>query len=170
MKRALTIAAALVHRPRLVFLDEPTTGLDVMSARNLRGMIANLRDEGVTVFLTTHYLEEAERLCDRVAVIVKGRIVALDTVAGLRSSAQQKTVVEMTLADSEGRQEKKRAECDDGVESAIQSLLSETSGRRVLAVDTVRPSLEDVFVQLTGLSAEVMLSEKGGKGGGSAGG
>jgi ABC-2 type transport system ATP-binding protein len=170
MKRALTIAAALVHRPRLVFLDEPTTGLDVMSARNLRGMIANLRDEGVTVFLTTHYLEEAERLCDRVAVIVKGRIVALDTVAGLRSSAQQKTVVEMTLADSEGRQEKRRAECDDGVESAIQSLLSETSGRRVLAVDTVRPSLEDVFVQLTGLSAEVMLSEKGGKGGGSAGG
>jgi ABC-2 type transport system ATP-binding protein len=170
MKRALTIAAALVHRPRLVFLDEPTTGLDVMSARNLRGMIANLRDEGVTVFLTTHYLEEAERLCDRVAVIVKGRIVALDTVAGLRSSAQQKTVVEMTLADSEGRQEKKRAECDDGVESAIQSLLSETSGRRVLAVGTVRPSLEDVFVQLTGLSVEVMLSEKGGKGGGSAGG
>ncbi|MCK7496837.1 MAG: hypothetical protein MZW92_42540 [Comamonadaceae bacterium] len=55
----------------------------MMSARNLRGMIAGLRDEGVTVFLTTHYLEEAERLCDRVAVIVKGRIVALDTVAGL---------------------------------------------------------------------------------------
>jgi len=170
MKRALTIAAGLAHRPPLVFLDEPTTGLDVMSARNLRGMIASLRDEGVTVFLTTHYLEEAERLCDRVAVIVKGRIVALDTVAGLRSSAQRKTVVEMTLVDSDGRQEKKRVECDDGVESAIQRLLNETNGRRVLAVDTLRPSLEDVFVQLTGLSAEVMLSEKGGKGGGNVGG
>jgi ABC-2 type transport system ATP-binding protein len=170
MKRALTIAAGLAHRPPLVFLDEPTTGLDVMSARNLRGMIASLRDEGVTVFLTTHYLEEAERLCDRVAVIVKGKIVALDTVAGLRSSAQQKTVVEITLEDSDGRQEKKRVECDDGVEFAIQSLLSETGGRRVLAVDTLRPSLEDVFIQLTGLSAEVMLSEKGGKGGGNAGG
>jgi ABC-2 type transport system ATP-binding protein len=170
MKRALTIAAALSHRPSLVFLDEPTTGLDVISARNLRGMIASLRDEGVTVFLTTHYLEEAERLCDRVAVIVKGKIVALDTVAGLRSSAQQKTIVEMTLADSDGRQEKKRVECDDGIESAIQSLLSETNGQRVLAVDTLRPSLEDVFVQLTGLSAEVMLSEKGGKGGGDASG
>jgi ABC-2 type transport system ATP-binding protein len=97
MKRALTIAAALAHRPPLIFLDEPTTGLDVMSARNLRQMIAGLRDEGVTVFLTTHYLEEAERLCDRVAVIVKGRIVALDTVAGLRSTTQQRTVVEMTL-------------------------------------------------------------------------
>jgi len=170
MKRALTIAAALAHRPPLVFLDEPTTGLDVMSARNLRQMIATLRDEGVTVFLTTHYLEEAERLCDRVAIIVKGRIVALDTVAGLRSGAKRKTSVEMTLEGADGQSEKKRLECDDGVESAIQRLLSENNGRRVLAVDTLRPSLEDVFVQLTGLNAEVMLSEKSGKGGGNAGG
>ena len=170
MKRALTIAAGLAHRPPLVFLDEPTTGLDVMSARNLRGTIASLRDEGVTVFLTTHYLEEAERLCDRVAVIVKGKIVALDTVAGLRSSAQQKNIVEITLENSDGLQEKRRVEGVDGVGPAIQKLLNETNGRRVLAVDTLRPSLEDVFVQLTGLSAEVMLSEKGGKGGGNAGG
>jgi ABC-2 type transport system ATP-binding protein len=164
MKRALTIAAALAHHPQLVFLDEPTTGLDVMSARNLRGMIAGLRDEGVTVFLTTHYLEEAERLCDRIAIIVKGQVVALDTVAGLRSGMQRKTIVEMTLAGAGGEQEKKRIECEDGVESAIQKLLREADGRRVLAVNTLRPSLEDVFVQLTGLNAEVMLSEKGGKG------
>ena len=166
MKRALTIAAALAHRPPLIFLDEPTTGLDVMSARNLRQMIAGLREEGVTVFLTTHYLEEAERLCDRIAVIVKGRIVALDTVDRLKSGMQQKTMVEMTLADSDGQQEKKRIECDDEVDSAIQRLLSESGGRRVLAVNTLRPSLEDVFVKLTGLSTEVMLSEKGNKGGG----
>ncbi len=164
MKRALTIAAALAHRPPLVFLDEPTTGLDVMSARSLRQMIAGLRNEGVTVFLTTHYLEEAERLCDRVAVIVKGKIVALDTVAGLRSSAQRKTIVEVTLAGADGQPEKRRLECEDGVESAVQQLLAEAGGRRVLSVDTLRPSLEDVFVQLTGLSAEVMLAEKGGKG------
>lgn len=170
MKRALTIAAALAHRPPLVFLDEPTTGLDVMSARNLRGMIAGLREEGVTVFLTTHYLEEAERLCDRVAIIVKGRIVALDTVAGLRSGVQRKTIVEMTLSGADGQAEKKRVDCDDGVESAVQRLLNETEGRRVLSVDTLRPSLEDIFVQLTGLSAEVMLVEKGMKGGGNAGG
>jgi ABC-2 type transport system ATP-binding protein len=170
MKRALTIAAALAHRPPLVFLDEPTTGLDVMSARNLRQMIALLRDEGVTVFLTTHYLEEAERLCDRIAIIVKGKIVALDTVAGLRSGAQRKTIVEMTLAGADGQPEKKRVECDDGVESAVQRLLSESGGRRVLAVDTLRPTLEDVFIQMTGLSADVMLSEKSGKGGGNAGG
>ena len=170
MKRALTIAAALAHRPPLIFLDEPTTGLDVMSARNLRQMIAGLREEGVTVFLTTHYLEEAERLCDRIAVIVKGRIVALDTVDSLKSGMQQKTMVEMTLADSDGQQETKRIECDDGVDSAIQRLLSESGGRRVLAVNTLRPSLEDVFVKLTGLSTDVMLSEKGNKGGGNAGG
>jgi ABC-2 type transport system ATP-binding protein len=170
MKRALTIAAALAHHPPLVFLDEPTTGLDVMSARNLRGMIAALRDEGVTVFLTTHYLEEAERLCDRVAIIVKGRIVALDTVAGLRSGAQRKTSVEVTLEGADGQSEKKRVECDDGVGSAVQQLLNKSGGRRILSIDTLRPSLEDVFVQLTGLNAEVMLSEKGGKGGGNAGG
>ncbi len=170
MKRALTIAAALAHRPPLVFLDEPTTGLDVMSARNLRLMIAGLRSEGVTVFLTTHYLEEAERLCDRVAVIVKGRIVALDTVAGLRSGAQRKTLLEVTLAGADGQPEKRCLECEDGVESAVRQLLEEAQGRRVLSVDTLRPSLEDVFVQLTGLSAEVMLVEKGTKGGGNAGG
>jgi ABC-2 type transport system ATP-binding protein len=170
MKRALTIAVALAHRPPLVFLDEPTTGLDVMSARALRGMIAGLRDEGVTVFLTTHYLEEAERLCDRVALIVKGKIVALDTVAGLRAGAQRQTLVEITLAGADGQTEKRRVACEDGVESAVQRLLAETQGQRVLAIDTLRPSLEDVFVQLTGLSAEVMLAEKGGKGGGNAGG
>lgn len=168
MKRALTIAAALAHRPLLVFLDEPTTGLDVISARSLRQTIAGLRSEGVTVFLTTHYLEEAERLCDRVAILVKGRIVALDTVDNLRSAAQRKTVLEITLAGENGQMVKKRLECENGIESAIQRILSETGGQQVLAVDTLRPSLEDEFIQLTGLSVEVMLAEKGGKGGGNA--
>ena len=166
MKRALTIAAALSHHPPLVFLDEPTTGLDVMSARSLRQMIAALREQDVTVFLTTHYLEEAERLCDRVAIIVKGRVVALDTVDKLKSNAQQKTVIEVTLANPEGQQEKKRIECDNGVEAEIQHALADANGQRVLAVNTLRPSLEDVFIQLTGLNTEVMLVEKGGKGGG----
>jgi ABC-2 type transport system ATP-binding protein len=169
MKRALTIAAALAHRPPLVFLDEPTTGLDVMSARSLRRMVAGLRDEGVTVFLTTHYLEEAERLCDRVAVIVKGRIVALDTVDGLKAAVQRKPTVEITLADANNDIETRRIE-DDDVETAARAALAQVEGRRVLAVNTLRSTLEDVFVQLTGLSAEVMLAEKGGKGGGNAGG
>jgi ABC-2 type transport system ATP-binding protein len=163
MKRALTIAAALAHRPPLVFLDEPTTGLDVMSARNLRRMIAALRDEGVTVFLTTHYLEEAERLCDRIAVIVRGRIVALDTVDGLKASAQGRTTVEVTLAGANNGIETRRIEGDD-VAILVKTALAQTDGRRVLAVNTLRPTLEDVFVKLTGLSRDVMLAEKGGQG------
>jgi len=169
MKRALTVAAALAHRPPLIFLDEPTTGLDVMSARSLRQMIAGLRDEGVTIFLTTHYLEEAERLCDRIAVIVRGRIVALDTVEALKAGAEQTTIVEMVLADSKGGLEKKRIESDD-VEATVRHALADAGGHRLVAVNTLRPSLEDVFVRLTGLSAEAMLAEKGGKGGGNAGG
>ncbi|MGC9025643.1 MAG: ABC transporter ATP-binding protein [Chloroflexia bacterium] len=162
MKRALTIAAALAHRPPLLFLDEPTTGLDVMSARSLRQMIAGLRHEGVTVFLTTHYLEEAERLCDRIAIIVRGRIVALDTVEGLKAQAAGGTVVEATLSGAEGQVETLRFTGDD-VATALRAALAraESAGRRVLALDTVRPTLEDVFVHLTGLSAEVMLAEKG---------
>ena len=160
MKRALTVAAALVHQPQLLFLDEPTTGLDVMSARNLRRMIAGLRDEGVTIFLTTHYLEEAERLCDRIAIIVKGRLVALDTVDGLKAAAQGTTAVEVTLADAHNHIETKRIEGDD-VAAAVRVALAQANDRRVLAVNTVRPTLEDVFVKLTGLSTEAMLVEKG---------
>jgi len=167
MRRALTVAAALAHRPPLLFLDEPTTGLDVVSARGLRRMIADLRDEGVTVFLTTHYLEEAERLCDRVAIIVRGRIVALDTVGGLKAQVAGRTAVEATLSAGGGRAETLRFEGDD-VEAALRAALRQAvaEGRQVLALNTLRPTLEDAFVQLTGLSAEVMLAEKGGRGGG----
>jgi ABC-2 type transport system ATP-binding protein len=165
MKRALTIAAALAHRPALLFLDEPTSGLDVIHARNLRQMIARLRGEGVTVFLTTHYLEEAERLCDRIAFLVHGRIVALDTVEGLKAQVGGATAVEVVLSDGAGGSTARRIVGED-VEGAVRAALgqAQAEGRRVLAVNTVRPTLEDVFVQLTGLSAEVMHIEKGGRG------
>lgn len=162
MKRALTIAAALVHRPALIFLDEPTTGLDVMSARNLRAMIAELRDEGITVFLTTHYLEEAERLCDHIALIVGGRIVAQDTIAGLKSSLRETAVVEVTVVQPDGEIEARRFRNED-VPSVVRQALDELSGQHVVAVNTLRPTLEEVFVKLTGLSAETMLAEKEGK-------
>jgi ABC-2 type transport system ATP-binding protein len=168
MKRALTIAAALAHRPPLVFLDEPTTGLDVMSARALRSMIAALRSEGVTVFLTTHYLEEAERLCDRVAIIVKGRVVALDTVEALKSGIQSRPSVEVTLLDASDGVLTRRSEADD-VATAVRAALEQVDGGRLVAINTVRLSLEDVFVRLTGLDSQVMLAEKGGKGGSNAG-
>jgi ABC-2 type transport system ATP-binding protein len=165
MKRALTIAAALAHRPALLFLDEPTTGLDVLSARSLRQMIAGLRDEGVTVFLTTHYLEEAERLCDRIALLVRGRIVALDTLASLKAQVQGAAAVEVTLQEGDGRTETRRLVGEDPGSLIREALTqAELGGKRLLAIHTVQPTLEDVFVQLTGLSAEVMQAEKGGKG------
>jgi ABC-2 type transport system ATP-binding protein len=165
MKRALTIAAALAHRPALLFLDEPTTGLDVISARNLRQMIAGLRQEGVTVFLTTHYLEEAERLCDRIALIVHGRIVALDTVAGLKAQVQGATAVEVTLQKGDDRSETRRLIGEETTALIREALAQAASeGQRVLSIHTIQPTLEDVFVQLTGLSAEVIQVDKGGKG------
>jgi ABC-2 type transport system ATP-binding protein len=169
MKRALTIAAALAHRPALLFLDEPTTGLDVMAARQLRQLIAGLRDQGVTVFLTTHYLEEAERLCDRIAVIVKGRIVALGSLDDLKAGMTAIPAVEITVLGTEERPVTTRVE-GANIAEAARSALSQASGQRVLAINTVRPSLEDVFVKLTGLSADVMLMEKGGRGQGNASG
>jgi ABC-2 type transport system ATP-binding protein len=82
-RQRLSIAAALVHSPKLFFLDEPTTGLDPQARRNLWDLIQSVRDKGVTVILTTHYLEEAELLCDRVAIMDKGKIIALDTPRNL---------------------------------------------------------------------------------------
>jgi ABC-2 type transport system ATP-binding protein len=165
MKRALTIAAALSHRPDVVFLDEPTTGLDVVSARGLRQTIAGLREQGVTVFLTTHYLEEAERLCDRIALLVHGQIVALDTVDGLKSSVRAPTTVEVTLDGGQPGAEVRRFIGGDVADVARTALAQvEADGHRVLAVNTIQPTLEDAFVQLTGVSVDVMRAEKGGGG------
>ncbi len=86
MQQRLLIARALLHQPRVLFLDEPTSGLDPHSAKELRNLIKKLSSEGITVFLTTHYLEEAELLCNRVAIIDKGEIIALDKTRELNCS------------------------------------------------------------------------------------
>ena len=85
MKQRLLIARALLHEPSVLFLDEPTRGLDPNVARDIRTFVAGLADEGATVFLTTHYMEEADRLSDRVAILHQGNIVALDTPAALKA-------------------------------------------------------------------------------------
>lgn len=114
MKRKVIIAAALVHKPQILFLDEPSTGLDVLSARILRAMIKQLNKMGVTIFLTTHYIEEAEQLCNRVAIIVKGKIKTVDTPANLKLKTKSKNLeeafIELTglkeeimLVEKEGR-------------------------------------------------------------------
>jgi ABC-type multidrug transport system ATPase subunit/ABC-type polysaccharide/polyol phosphate export permease len=96
MKRKLTIAAGIIHRPEILFLDEPTTGIDVASARQVRKLIADLHTKGTTIFLTTHYIEEAERLCRRIAFIVFGRIVGIDTVENLVQPILDKHGVQIT--------------------------------------------------------------------------
>ncbi|MBD3206423.1 ATP-binding cassette domain-containing protein, partial [Candidatus Bathyarchaeota archaeon] len=88
LKRRTVLAAALLHEPEIIFLDEPTSGLDVMSARNLRQLISGLSEMGVTVFLTTHYIEEAGELCDRIAIIVKGKLIEIESPEVLRSRVQ----------------------------------------------------------------------------------
>ena len=179
MKRALTIAAALVHRPRLIFLDEPTSGLDVLAARRLRDTIRSLQSAGVTVFLTTHYLEEADSLCDRLAIVVKGRVVAQGSPGELKALTSGESAVEVRLDrvpadEAVGRMllngvarverigDGLRLYGEDLAELARAALCcAETCEARITSLGTVQPSLEDAFVRLTGLSGETMLAEKG---------
>jgi ABC-2 type transport system ATP-binding protein len=100
MKRKLTIAAGIIHRPPILFLDEPTTGIDVSSARQIRQLVAKLHQAGATIFLTTHYIEEAERLCERIAFIVKGQIVKTDTVANLLQPVQERKAMLISVSNS----------------------------------------------------------------------
>jgi len=174
MKRRLTIAAALVHRPGVLFLDEPTMGLDVRSARHLRVMIARLRGEGVTIFLTTHVIPEAEALADRVAIIVKGALVAVDTPVALRARCAKEAAIEVrfdftsevmltALRGAKGVRSVSRLgealhvavdSVDEGL-WAIQQTAKE-QGARIAQVRTVVPTLEDAFVRITNLDSEVM--------------
>jgi len=180
MKRKLTIAAGIIHEPRILFLDEPTTGVDVASARQIRELLLQLNKAGTTIFLTTHYIEEAERLCDRIAFIVKGRIVRIDTVANLMQGFQEKQIIHFSVErTSLELLESLRAafpsvECEVVAADALRvhSSLSETidlvpfirffeeGGIQVNEARKVRPSLEEVFVQVTGIEVTTMKKEE----------
>jgi ABC-2 type transport system ATP-binding protein len=184
MKRRLTIAAALVHHPRLLFLDEPTTGLDVMSARGLRQVIRKLKEKGVTIFLTTHLIQEADELCDRLAIIVKGKIRVIDTPENLRNEVRETEVLEIkpqSLPDSlpkelESLPGVEKATLIEGkihllgqsVHQAIPQIINHLSEKKIqiLSIRTLTPTLEDAFVKLTGVEAEVMRVDKPQKMGG----
>jgi len=182
MKRALTIAAALIHNPKLLFLDEPTVGLDVMAARSLRNLVSDLRRQGVTIFLTTHYLEEADLLCDRIALLVKGRIVKIDTPKSLKAFAEEEPVIEFSFNKiepsivgglSEKLPELKVAAINQNIlrvyggtpANVLKVVLKycEEKGIEIDAVKSIKPSLEDAFVKITGLSPTIMAIEKGGR-------
>jgi ABC-2 type transport system ATP-binding protein len=184
MKRRLTIAAGLVHRPRLLFLDEPTTGLDVMSARGLRQVIRKFKEKGVTVFLTTHLIQEADELCDRVAIIAKGRVRIIDTPTNLRNQAQDTEVLEIKThpgfpsvpKEMESFPEVERVilledklrVLGKSVHKAIPRIVGflNEKGTEILSFQTKTPTLEDAFVKLTGVDAEVMRVDKPQKMGG----
>jgi ABC-2 type transport system ATP-binding protein len=185
MKRKLTIAAGIIHRPPILFLDEPTTGIDVASARQIRQLIADLHRDGATIFLTTHYIEEAERLCDRIAFIVFGRVVRIDAVQDLIQPAQERHVMQIAFMNPVPGLEEKIAEAFPGLECQVQGAnlirieagepirvgplvrFLEGQGVEVLEAKRLRPSLEDVFVRITGIEAEAMRKEKEKPGGAS---
>jgi ABC-2 type transport system ATP-binding protein len=171
-RRRLDLALGLVHRPRLLFLDEPTTGLDPQSRAHLWDRVRRLREAGSTVFLTTHYLDEADVLCDRVAIIDRGRIVAEGTpdalkrqVAGdvvtLGVDGPAGAVTELLAGEpfvreagpAGGPAEVVRLYVDDG-EAALPRLLRrlDGAGYGVRTIALARPSLDDVFLRQTGRS------------------
>jgi ABC-2 type transport system ATP-binding protein len=169
MRRRLTIAMGLVNRPRLLFLDEPTSGLDVQSNLIIRDVVADLVERGVTVFLTTHNIEEANVLCDRVAIIDKGHIAAIDAPEKLKKTIQSVQSIEVSFESSspalldelrniptvnEARKEgdKFRLYSEDPSE-VIEGVTAYAHAHhtRVTSITTLGPSLEDVFVKLTGL-------------------
>jgi ABC-2 type transport system ATP-binding protein len=178
MKKRLDAATVLVHRPPLVFLDEPTTGLDPEARMRLWSYFESINEQGTTVFLTTQYLEEVDQLCDRLAVIQDGEIIATDSPERLKSSVGG-DVLDLTLEDP-SRQETERAisavreldvleaaaieTTDDGftitserARGAVSELFValHEAGVTVTGFDVRSPTLDDVFLTLTGESTEV---------------
>jgi ABC-2 type transport system ATP-binding protein len=167
-QQRLMIARALIHEPRVIFLDEPTVGLDPAARLGLWEILRELHAQGRTIVMTTHYMEEADQLCDRIAIVDQGTLLALDTPAVLRAQAPGATLVELTL---EGDAEPLVAPAGAvaGVERVeargpvlrvfgprggepIPALIAaaEGAGRVVKDIQLARPSLETLFISLTG--------------------
>ncbi|MCW2685024.1 MAG: drrA [Blastococcus sp.] len=181
MRRRLDIAASLINRPRVLFLDEPTTGLDPRSRLAMWEFIAELADSGTTILLTTQYLEEADRLADRMVVIDRGRVIARGTgdelkaqVGGQRLEFTLGSVADLadvtarlrSLALEEPRSDEQSRRLSlpvrGGTEVLAEALrLLEGSGVEVLDVGLRRPDLDDVFLTLTGHAAEDVVHDDG---------
>lgn len=143
MKQRLLIARALLHRPQIIFLDEPTRGLDPVVGREIRRLILDLSQQGVTIFLTTHYMEEADQLCGRVAFLSEGRIVALDTPNNLKVAHGQNSV-RVTLENGEN------LSIDLGDQDAGKQLEQLVNAGHVRTLHTAEATLEEVFIQIAG--------------------
>ena len=165
-KQRLAIALALVHEPRVVFLDEPTAGLDPQVRREIYDVIEELRRQNKTVLLTTHYIEEAERLCDRVAIIDHGKVIAMDTPRELKQRSAGTTRIEVSLAKPveaaelcalegvadcrsvDGRTVLHSTRPPQTIVALVKHL--EAHGNELQSLEIASPSLEDVFIELTG--------------------
>jgi len=164
MKRRLNMAAGMIHAPKLVLMDEPTVGVDPQSRNNIFEMIEKLRDEGMSIIYTTHYMEEAERLCDRIAIVDHGKVIALGTDAELVANAfgtRSQVIARFAAADDRvaswvaergGRLVDGAAEFTVERPSEIAGLLDGASkaGFELIDVALHRPNLESVFLHLTG--------------------
>jgi ABC-2 type transport system ATP-binding protein len=165
-KQRLSLAVALVGDPEILFLDEPTTGLDPQARRQVWDVIADMKARGGTVLLTTHYMEEAERLCDRIAIVDRGKVIALDTPAGLiaRLGAEHVLEIETAICPNldrlRGLVDVKDLRMDGPIVSltvrevhrAVPALLEELASQSVslTRLTTHHATLEDVFVAMTG--------------------
>ncbi|ANX10777.1 ABC transporter [Fictibacillus arsenicus] len=164
-KQRLAIALALVHDPQIIFLDEPTTGLDPQARRTLWDIILRLKDRGKTVVLTTHYMDEAHVLCDRIAIMDQGKLIALDTPGELVKNLQSDSAVEfrfdeeadVVLEEIEavkqvGSQKDVHILYTDDLQKTLTSLIATASEKELKLVDlqTRTATLEDVFIHMTG--------------------
>ena len=165
MKQRLSLIIALLHKPKILFLDEPTTGLDPQARRHIWNFIKEINNEGTTIFLTTHYMEEADYLCDRVAIMDNGKIIALDTPAKLKSMMEREKILRIEMDYDEGVIEAiknvdgvKQISDEDGIikiivedrKGLLLDIIRNISDRNIKSIATVEPTLEDVFITLTG--------------------
>ncbi|MEV6790644.1 ABC transporter ATP-binding protein [Streptomyces sp. NPDC051320] len=166
-KQRLSIALALIGSPKVVVLDELTTGLDPRARRDTWQLIEEVRESGVTVLLVTHFMEEAQRLCDRIAVIDKGRVAALDTPAGLVRRSSSSTVISFTpsqplaagdldaLPGVVSRQERDGGLVINGTDETVNALLTLLARHHITAhqLRVADATLDDAFLDLTGATA-----------------
>lgn len=147
MKIRLNLARSIVHRPRLLFLDEPTSGLDPVNSERVRRLVMRLRDEGTTVFVTTHNMQLADRLCDRVAFIAEGRISAIDAPGALKKKYGRRVVRVEYL--NGGEQQAEEFPLDGlGGHALFQSLISD--GTAIQSIHSEEATLDAIFIKVTG--------------------
>ena len=162
MKRRLNIACALMHNPKLLILDEPSVGLDPFSRRILWNVVARLKNKGMTILITTHYMDEADSLCGRIAVLQKGRVVAEGTPAELKRRVQAEIRLSLTTpptkADAKALSSDKLVAFEsEGNNIIVRTtdpekqlpILTRRFGKRLRSVEVKQPSLEDFFLMLT---------------------